>query len=96
MNVVNYAEYIDDGEKVSSLRPNHREYMDELFAQGTLIAGGPFNDGSGALFVYDVDSVEDAQAIVDADPFLAGGAFRSYRLAEWTVVHSNSDLLGRP
>ncbi len=53
----------------------------ELFAEGKLAAGGPFTDGSGALFIYAADSLAAAEGIVAADPYQIGGAFASYRTA---------------
>lgn len=49
MKIVNYAAYIDSAEQVARLRPAHREYMTQLRADGVLVLGGPFADGSGAL-----------------------------------------------
>jgi uncharacterized protein YciI len=88
MKVVNHARYIGDSEKVAGLRPKHRAYMSQLRAEGKLIIGGPFMDGSGALFIYDVDTLEGATSIVSADPYMIGGAFASYELRPWEVVEA--------
>jgi uncharacterized protein len=93
MKIVNYARYVADHAKVSELRPKHRAYMAELIAEDKLVAGGPFTDGSGALFIYDADSVEAAEAIVAVDPYQTGGAFASYELKPWEVIKDNPRLL---
>jgi hypothetical protein len=48
-------------DKIARLRPAHREYIAQLFAEGTLVAGGPFTDGSGALFIHAADSLAAAE-----------------------------------
>src|SRR5215469_15761533 len=69
MKIINYAKYIDSEEKVASLRPAHRQYMSQLLAEGRLVAGGPFTDGSGALFIYETESLAAAEEIVSVDPY---------------------------
>jgi uncharacterized protein YciI len=91
MKVVNFATYTDNWD-VAMQRPAHREYVAQLESEGKLVAGGPFKDGTGALFIYNVDSVQEAQAIVAADPY-SRGAFASCELRDWEVVIAVSDLL---
>jgi uncharacterized protein len=93
MKIVNYARYIDSAEKVASLRPAHREYMTQLLAEGRLVAGGPFTDGSGALFIYEAQSLAAAEEIVTADPYRVGGAFASYTLSPWEIIKANPLLI---
>ena len=69
MKIVNYATYIDSQERVAALRPAHREYMTQLLAEGRLVVGGPLTDGSGALFIYETESLATAEQIVAADPY---------------------------
>jgi uncharacterized protein len=89
MKIVNYATYGDSPEKVASLRPAHREYMSKLRADGRLVLGGPFTDGSGALFVYETESLATAEEIVAADPYKVGGAFASYTLSPWEIIKAD-------
>jgi uncharacterized protein YciI len=96
MRVINFATYIPDPATVQRLRPTHRAYMDELTAQGRLIAGGPFIDGTGAMFIYDAPSLEAAEAIVAADPYTTGGAFARTELKVWEVVKAQPTLLAPP
>jgi uncharacterized protein len=94
MKFVNYARYVRDADVVCSIRPVHRDYMSRLLQEGKLITGGPFTDGSGALFIYEADSLQAATAIVSADPYLSGGALASYELRSWEAVSANPALLG--
>ena len=91
MKVVNYARFVQDSQRVSALRPRHREYISQLRTQGKLVTGGPFTDGSGALFIYEVDSLGAATSIVSADPYMIGGAFASYELRPWEITEADRE-----
>jgi uncharacterized protein YciI len=93
MKFVNYARYVNDERAVSNIRPRHREYMSRLLADGKLVTGGPFTDGSGALFIYEADSLQAATAILSGDPYLTHGVLASYELRPWETVSANPDLL---
>jgi uncharacterized protein YciI len=93
MKVVNFATYIEDEPTVSRLRPEHRRYMGELEAAGVLVAAGPFCDGRGGLFIYEVPSLAAAERIVEADPYSQGGAFAEHVLKEWQIVKAAPALL---
>ncbi len=66
-------------------RPAHLERLQALQQAGCLLLAGPFpnidsNDPgaagfSGSLVVAEFDSLADAQAWADADPYLAAGVF---------------------
>lgn len=93
MKIVNYAKYVGDPELVLRVRPLHREYMDVLIAGDHLVAGGPFADGGGALFIYEVDSLEEARQIVAEDPYTKEGVFADCELREWTTARVVAELL---
>jgi uncharacterized protein YciI len=93
MKIVNYAKYIDSAEAIAGLRPAHRQYMAQLLAEGQLVAGGPFTDGSGALFIYEASSLAAAEKIVAVDPYCVGGAFASYTLSPWEIIKANPTLI---
>ena len=86
-------EYIQDRDKVQSLRPLHRQYLTGLKERGQLAACGPFLDDSGALIVYEAASREDAEAILRGDPFHENGVFVSWVLRPWNPVLGNRELL---
>jgi len=93
MKFVNYIKYIQDEDKVARLRPSHRQYMAKLLAEGKLVAAGPFADGSGALFIYETETKQAAEALATDDPYVEGGAFASYEITPWAPVSINVDLL---
>ena len=93
MKIVNLVRYVDDTTLVARVRPEHRAYMDHLLDTGKLIAGGPYADDSGALFMYEVQSVDEAEAMVASDPYSQQGAIADYQLKSWTVVKADPALL---
>jgi uncharacterized protein YciI len=45
------------------------------------------------LFIYEVPSLDAAQAIVAADPYAIGGAFARTELKVWELVKAQPTLL---
>ena len=95
MKFASYIEYAADAAKIAALRPDHRAYLAELFKQGKLLAAGPFIDDSGALFIFDADSLDDVSNMVADDPFALGGVFASVITKPWKLVFINAETLGR-
>src|SRR5262249_36199537 len=85
-------EYSQDKAKIAELRPVHRQYLAELRRQGRLAVSGPFTDDSGALIVYEAASPEEAESILQGDPFHKGGVFVKYQLRPWNPVIANREL----
>ncbi|MCS5580196.1 MAG: YciI family protein [Gammaproteobacteria bacterium] len=73
-------------EKRMAVRPAHIERLNILKDEGRLILAGPHpaidnNEPgeagfTGSLVVAEFDSLEDAQAWADADPYMASGAYK--------------------
>src|SRR6185437_15283751 len=98
MKVVNYAMYAPTSEMAVSLRPAHREYLTRLHSAGRLLACGPLTGeavagASGALFIYEADSIAAARQILAADPYEIGGVFTLCQLSQWEVIKANPALL---
>lgn len=85
-------EYSQDKEKVEAARPAHRAYLTGLIQKGQLFASGPFEDGYGALIVYEADSPEAVEALMAADPFYTAGVFVRWTVRPWKVVFHNPQL----
>lgn len=72
-------------ERRMAARPAHLKRIDELVAKGRLILGGAFpaidseDPGpagfEGSLIVGEFDSLEDAKAWINADPYVTEGVF---------------------
>ena len=79
-----------------SARPAHLERLQALQQTGRLLLAGPFpnidsNDPgsagfSGSLIVAEFDTLEDAQAWADADPYVAAGVYASVNVKPFKKV----------
>ena len=77
----------DSLERRLAARPAHLERLQALQQAGRLLLAGPFpnidsNDPgsagfSGSLIVAEFDTLADAQAWADADPYVAAGVYSS-------------------
>jgi uncharacterized protein YciI len=85
-------EYAQDPARIQSLRPVHRQYLATLRERGQLAASGPFTDDSGALIVYEAGSPEEAEKLLQGDPFHQNGIFVKYVLRPWNPVLANREL----
>ena len=79
-------EYLQDKEKVASLRPQHRQYLASLREHGHLAVSGPFTDDSGALIIYEANDRDEAEGFLKGDPFYKNGVFLEYQLRPWNPV----------
>ena len=85
-------EYSQDKDKVEAARPRHRAYLTSLIEKDQLFASGPYEDGSGALIVYEADSVDGVEALMKADPFFEAGVFLKGTIKPWKVIFHNPRL----
>lgn len=65
--------------------PAHREYLQQLDADGTLVLSGPFTDRRGGMVMIRAESEEAARAIVEADPLVSSGV-DTYELRHWRLT----------
>ena len=70
----------------------HRQYLAGLRERGQLAASGPFADDSGALIIYEAASPEEAEKLLQGDPFCQNGIFVKYVLRPWNPVLANREL----
>lgn len=77
-------------------RPDHIARLETLKADGRLFAAGPHpaldtpEPGeagfSGSLVIAEFDSLEDAQAWADADPYVSAGVYASVVVKPYKIV----------
>jgi uncharacterized protein YciI len=65
--------------------PAHVTYVKDLIAQGHQAKTGYWAEYGGGMLVFWADSMEEACAIVAADPLIANHCV-DYELHEWRVV----------
>ena len=73
-------------ERRLQVRPEHRNYVQELFDSGSIRMSGPLADDTGAYILYVADDMDAARALVEADPYVREGVVREVSLREWNVV----------
>lgn len=91
MKVVAIIEYLQDKEKINATHAEHRVYLRQFLENGQLRAAGPFGDDSGALWILEVETVKEADEIVQGDPFVAAGVLLSWKIrpfAYWSAQQS--------
>jgi len=85
--------FSDDTTRLA-LRPAHRENLAGLAADGRLLGAGPWSDDSGALLVFVVDSREEIDAILGADPYYSAAGVTVTSVEEWNPVSRHPALDG--
>lgn len=68
-----------DGPDGQARRKIHREAhltrIETLDAEGRVVLAGPLTDHAGSLIVIEADSLADAQALAEEDPYTVHGVF---------------------
>jgi uncharacterized protein YciI len=62
----------------------HATFMDRLVADGTVILGGPIDDGTDVLVVYEAADEAELRATLGADPW-ADRVLRVGRIQPWSL-----------
>ena len=91
------SEDVEDSlEKRKSARPDHIARLEALRDEGRLLTAGPHPNidsddpgpagFSGSLIVAEFDSLEDAQAWADTDPYIAAGVYQQVTVKPYKKV----------
>lgn len=71
-------------------RPAHLDHLNALNEKGILKIAGPFLDGegkpNGSLIIVETDTIEEARALADADPYAKAGLFSSVEVKPYNWV----------
>lgn len=70
-------------ERIGAVAPLHAAYWRDLQLPEYL--GGPFADRSGGLITFASDSIEQALALTEADPFAREGLLERSWTSEWLI-----------
>ncbi|MGO4443048.1 YciI family protein [Mycobacterium sp. 2YAF39] len=73
--------YLQSPDVVNETRPAHLEWLKGEVAAGRIVLAGRLEDESGAILITGDVSADEAQAIVDDDPYTAAGAASYERLS---------------
>jgi uncharacterized protein len=66
-------------------RKGHLKFLREQGDRGRLVMAGRLTDGLGALIVWNVESIEEAQKLAVEDPYAKAGLV-TYTLREWAPI----------
>ncbi|NGP16646.1 YciI family protein [Devosia aurantiaca] len=69
-------------------RPVHLDHLNSL-GKKLVFAGAllnPEEQPEGSIVVFEAETLAEAQAMADADPFVAAGVFASYEVKRWRVA----------
>jgi uncharacterized protein YciI len=73
--------YLQSPDVVNETRPTHLEWLKGEVAAGRVVLAGRQEDESGAILITGDISADEAQDIVDRDPYTAAGAAQYERLS---------------
>lgn len=89
-------DYDESLDKRLAARPDHVARLKALNEEGRVLIAGPHpavdsaDPGpagfTGSLLVVDFDSLEDAQAWADVDPYVAAGVYRKVTVKPFNLV----------
>jgi len=65
--------------------PAHMAYVKDLVAKGHQARSGYWAERGGGMLLFQADSLDQAQAIVAADPLIANHCVE-YELHQWCIV----------
>jgi uncharacterized protein YciI len=71
--------------KVDQYVPAHKSYVKELITKGHKAKTGYWSQKGGGMMLFEAESMDEAQAIVGADPLVHNDCV-SYQLFEWQIV----------
>ncbi|HEU5472995.1 MAG TPA: muconolactone Delta-isomerase family protein [Actinophytocola sp.] len=78
--------YTADRDRLQAVRPRHRAYLDDLAAQGKVLAGGPFVDGESGFAVYRVADIDELNLLLAGDPYTTEEVSDGRVVREWTIT----------
>ena len=76
-------EYNVDRTGRQGLHPAHAENLYRLAEKGVLLLGGPLVGENSGLLVYEVETRDELQRILDDEPYVKGGLVARTRIQEW-------------
>lgn len=68
------------------LRPAHRELLKQWHSEGLVRAAGPFEDGAGALLLFDLDDEKAVDDLLAKDPYYSAPGVTVVRRQEWNPL----------
>ncbi len=81
----------DGAQRRNLYREQHVAHVMKLRDEGKITLAGPTRDekdekSTGAVIIFRVTNLEEARALVDRDPYVAGGVFESFTINPFKQV----------
>ena len=73
----------NEPDRIRALAPRHHEYWKHQELAEYL--GGPFGDRSGGLITFAAEDIDQAQRLVENDPFILEDLLESRWVKEWAA-----------
>ena len=98
-----YVILFEDNDEFAHMRPqlmpDHLQFLRDHAAQ--IDAAGPLKDArssaaAGGIWIVEAADVEQAQQLVETDPFWPTGLRKAYAIIKWTQVYSAGSRLIQP
>ncbi len=71
----------------AAFRSGHLALLGRAMERGEIVLAGALADPyDGAVIVFHADSPEPAEAFANADPYVANGLVKSWRVRKWNTV----------
>jgi uncharacterized protein YciI len=88
MHYILFYDVVDDYvERRARFREAHLKLAREAHERGELVMAGALAEPvDGAVLVFRGSSPEAAEAFVKADPYVANGIVKAWRVRKWTTV----------
>ena len=64
----------------------HATFMEDLFARGRIVLGGPYADFSRVLVIVNAGDADEARGYFDKDPWNEAGILRPAEIVEWKAL----------
>lgn len=81
---------IDKPDSLAIRQENRPAHLDHIQTSGVVEMAGPFLNGDGAmtgsLVILQVETLDQARAWAEADPYAKAGLFASVDIREWKKV----------
>ncbi|MGJ9403817.1 YciI family protein [Arthrobacter sp. KK5.5] len=85
LHVVHWS-FTHDTAALDAAHPEHVTYLKDLLVQGKLVEAGPYEDQSGALLIFRVDSTDDLTELLARDPYTKAGVIGATQVYDWRPV----------
>jgi uncharacterized protein YciI len=88
---------IADSAESSKIQAGHLANIVKLYNEGIIKVSGPFAEKGEwkGLFIMDIESREEAEKLLQADPAIAAGAL-TYEIKPWLTAPIGSFVPGKP